>query len=719
MKKVNGMTVYEENDICALDEYSEQIEKDITQKIKEKETDIANIQKEQITQKNKITSLETDNTSNKTNITQIKEKNTEQDTKLSKLEIENTELKSENERLREDLKGLPKGAFSGEVIDLNDSAEIRLQSLKVGGNSRQKTNLYIGGLEQGSINNSENVEANNRVRTNKYTEVKENSTITVTATGAEQYALVFYNANHDVISISSFIDLGIETEIIANTKYIKVILRKSNNGNINVNDITSFVIGNTPSPNYPSEIKCCGDNVNLFDKDNVNFINAYLANNKTITSTNYVKTYYIECKSNTIYTISKKIGKYFRVATSSKNPAINDTVSQIEIDDNNTNLTITTDNNAKYLLFNCRNNQIDTLTEQEILDSIKIEENSTPTPYSKFGQGNISFEMCNKNLAKTSKVGQHGTPIIKFSEKYTGPLTIAMKPISGNTQLNYRFFYADGTAGGDNSVTLVNTENNKWYCISLNVKNVIGIGTYNVVRQGYTNRTLEKQFIAKGQYSIQSDKDYIEHKSQTYTIPVQKPLRKIDSYKDIFIKKNGKWYERHFIERKIFDGTENVYDFRTWGNCYRIFTTITGAKIYSSSFGNGQLCSHFKYDNNGTFGINENTKDGVFAQYKDTSQFYFVTDKTSTSNFKAFLQEKYNTGTPVYIDYVLAEPEDIECTEEQTEILDKIENEAKTYKNITHIYSTDEISPVFEGTYNKDIETMINNIATTVAESEE
>ena len=143
--------------------------------------------------------------------------------------------------------------------------------------------------------------------------------------------------------------------------------------------------------------------MNLFDKDNVNFINAYLANNKTITSTNYVKTYYIECKANKTYTISKKIGKYFRVATSSKIPAINDTVSQIEIDDNNTNLTITTDNNAKYLLFNCRNNQIDTLTEQEILDSIKIEENSTPTRYSKFGQGNISFEMCNKNLFNKDK----------------------------------------------------------------------------------------------------------------------------------------------------------------------------------------------------------------------------------------------------------------------------------------------------------------------------
>ena len=91
---------------------------------------------------------------------------------------------------------------------------------------------------------------------------------------------------------------------------------------------------------------------------------------------------------------------------------------------------------------------------------------------------------------------------------------------------------------------------------------------------------------------------------------------------------------------------------------------------------------------------------------------------TTVEDFKTFLQEQYNSNTPVYVDYVLEEPEDIECTEEQNQILDKIENEAKTYKRVTHIYSTDEVSPNLEGTYNKDIETMINNIATVVAEGE-
>lgn len=51
MRKDNGITVYEETDKCALDEYSEQLAKDIEQKFKneayddtEIKQDISNIQ---------------------------------------------------------------------------------------------------------------------------------------------------------------------------------------------------------------------------------------------------------------------------------------------------------------------------------------------------------------------------------------------------------------------------------------------------------------------------------------------------------------------------------------------------------------------------------------------------------------------------------------------------------------------------------------------------
>jgi hypothetical protein len=69
----------------------------------------------------------------------------------------------------------------------------------------------------------------------------------------------------------------------------------------------------------------------------------------------------------------------------------------------------------------------------------------------------------------------------------------------------------------------------------------------------------------------------------------------------------------------------------------------------------------------------------------------------------------YLKKNEIKIYYALAEPTLIECTEEQSTILEQLNN-ARTYKNITHIYSTDEVSPNMEVTYYKDMETVINNI---------
>ena len=66
------------------------------------------------------------------------------------------------------------------------------------------------------------------------------------------------------------------------------------------------------------------------------------------------------------------------------------------------------------------------------------------------------------------------------------------------------------------------------------------------------------------------------------------------------------------------------------------------------------------------------------------------------------------------VDYVLETPIDIECTEEQTSILDEIDKTVKTYKGGTHMYSTDEIGANLEVTYRKDLDTMISKINTAI-----
>lgn len=79
MKKVNGITVFEENDKCALDEYSAQLEKDINKKIQDGKYNDTKI---------------------KQDISNIQEEQTEQNTEIATLKAEKERLQQENKDLK-------------------------------------------------------------------------------------------------------------------------------------------------------------------------------------------------------------------------------------------------------------------------------------------------------------------------------------------------------------------------------------------------------------------------------------------------------------------------------------------------------------------------------------------------------------------------------------------------------------------------------------------
>lgn len=126
---------------------------------------------------------------------------------------------------------------------------------------------------------------------------------------------------------------------------------------------------------------------NLFDKDNANTINCNMSQTVVGVSAN-AKCLYISCEANKTYTISKsQISSRFKAGTTATTPA--DTVPVIDYvsNDGGTSITITTSANAKYLCVYYYLNGTDTLTEQEILDSIQIEEGSTKTDLEPYGVG--------------------------------------------------------------------------------------------------------------------------------------------------------------------------------------------------------------------------------------------------------------------------------------------------------------------------------------------
>ena len=76
-----------------------------------------------------------------------------------------------------------------------------------------------------------------------------------------------------------------------------------------------------------------------------------------------------------------------------------------------------------------------------------------------------------------------------------------------------------------------------------------------------------------------------------------------------------------------------------------------------------------------------------------------VETASSVDEVKTFWQEKAQTQVP-YIYYILSTPELIECTEEQIQVLEQLSN-LYLYEGINYLYSTDDLSPIFQFAYDK------------------
>ena len=206
---------------------------------------------------------------------------------------------------------------------------------------------------------------------------------------------------------------------------------------------------------------------------------------------------------------------------------------------------------------------------------------------------------------------------------------------------------------------------------------------------------------------------YVEHQEQIYTMPCQQPMRAIGDVKDTFVKVDGVWYERHNIKEldlkeinlRVPDSDENNIVFCNLAN-----TSICEFKRNPQIF----MSDYFKYEREiMAGGYSEALYYGVGMYSKYTSEnaryLYFVIPKTIAKN----LEEVNNwiTENNIKIYYVAENSVDIPCTQSQITALENLQK-ARTYKNITHIYSEDEVSAKVDLTYYKDTQTYLDNIIT-------
>lgn len=181
---------------------------------------------------------------------------------------------------------------------------------------------------------------------------------------------------------------------------------------------------------------------NLFNKNNANIISGYMSGgvHKIFkNNTNADKMIYIKCNPNTTYTVSKCVSSRFAVC------AINEILTTSEkditnviVDNNEQSITITTGTNECYLYvyyYTSGDN------EQEILNSIQIEQGSTATEYEEYIEPKMYILNDNNVYEEFMKKEESEGTSLWIGSSFAETITLSDNP------LNYRYFLVKTSSG--------------------------------------------------------------------------------------------------------------------------------------------------------------------------------------------------------------------------------------------------------------------------------
>lgn len=646
--------------------------------------DISDIKKEQETQNTDIENLQTNDN--------------KQDELISKLK--NALINAETEESK-----------SLYVTDAN-----KFGQLEVLGNQEQETSLYSGNLERGSISESGTVDASNRIRTAEYIEVRGNTEINVSADGANEYLLAFYNSNKEYIQSSPWANLGTSTAIIANSQFVKVLLRKTDNSSITVSDVSNFIVGPTPSSNYPSKVKCLGSNKNIFDGV-LELGNIDTSTGQNSEHFNIIRSKnYNELNGEKEVTVTGIPNFYFFTYTEDK--------AYIESTYENP---ITIPENARY--FKLRTWNSDNITD--INTKIKVEEGDKATSYSPYGQGSTLISKINKNFYDKTNAIQRGlwgnNNSNSINTNYVGWYVI-VKIIGGKTYTISRkngeeensYLQLAGTSTADfpaNGVEMLNQwtqdlQNNgkKLQIQTAENANYLLIG---LAAGQISEITEEVQTLAMEELMVNIEDtatDYIEHQQTDYLLYVQQEMLQ----GDYFIKESDGWKEVHNYPKTILTGTEadsKFYYIKNGVGVNRVsYNMGNGIKtpadnsekvnwIYSNCF----LCNNLSPNDL----WNTSLKSRMSISPSGEILMTVDDDITSTSLFKTLLQEKNSEGNPIYFFAKTTTPTKLPCTEEQSVVLEELSN-LDLFEGVNNIITAEDIA-LLKLKYALDVKTYVNN----------
>lgn len=671
-----------------------------------------------------------------TDISNINSKNKEQDTNIEQLQ-ENTEtssnkiaeLEKELKEAQEDFyQNSIRGQASGEYIHVEDSSNCRAK-IEISGNSEQETRSGKNKIEITKTTTT----------VNGCTHTIKDGTDTLSGTSSTNWAnLIIYSFVGDgkTYTLSGSPSTSKNIFISAHDNVQKKDLATSKNGSTgtfvatsgNSIDIIICVAPNltlanelfkpqleeglkatvweqggaSPSPDYPSKIEVVGSNVNLF------------AGGDTVTNNGVTFTKNKD-DSYDIVGMAKEQANCIKFVDIQNSGIINGNIYNIHVSENlpdGVKILIEAYNDAAWIRHVLGSSLIPNVSKANIENvnkirftlrvekgisvnihnlRIKLEKDTIETAYSKYGQGCVKVTKCNKNLFDKDKALQkyelnRTTGQIKSNDLFFTSDYIRVSP-------NKQYFLSGKNDGESNCFY----DKNKKYIDAVVLKN--GLLTVPDNSNIYYLR-LNSRLTAIDTTMLEKNTKksaYEEHQGQSYIMPTQQSFKSVGDIRDTFIKKDGKWYERHNIYRYLFTGNEN---FKALDNNSIFGMTVTEnkAKIVSKNSGeNLTNCLSNRFVNNTQSNTVKMSNKIAFSQWSDTQYLYLSKIKDSVDELKNYL-----AANETYVDYPLETPIDLECTEEQSKILDELNN-ARTYKNVTNI--TTDSKAILSLDYVKDQET--------------
>lgn len=452
--------------------------------------------------------------------------------------------------------------------------------------------------------------------------------------------------------------------------------------------------GASPSPDYPSEIENI-EGKNLFDgnksewgKYNVwqhntgNYANAFVnvinikgLNKCSISFKNNTRTFrfgyqFIDDNENYLS------GVYWSASTNEK------VFANISVPENASKIIIS---------------QLDGQKEDDI--EIQLEEGTVATSYVPYNslefkvEGKNRFDI-NKRLQGTInsdgdlEISRNVNKFYEYDFKENTQYTFSAYVKNGNENkgnVRFKIVYKDGTENGE--VLLNRTTIYEYITYTSALNKTIDYISINYGSEG-------KMYIKNGELQIEEGTQatpYEPYKSQVATFPLGEEKLMEGSY----LADDGLHHSRKQV---VLDGSddEGWSEYTASGeysgglHCYTgLYNMLRDSKKALSS----SICSHFK--NPGTWVIVPSVaKYGTYQDNPNTFSRYFITDIPTLSEWKNWLAEQYANGTPLILEYELAEPETVPYTEAQQEDWDKIE-QLHTYKNVTNIFSDTELDIVY------------------------